>query len=270
MKIVSRWMAPALLALTLPVFAQAPGGNRPQRPIDRVTGQVDTITDTTLNVKAMRGGRGGGGAAPEAVAVTINADTLYGAGTDAKAADLAKDAVAIALVEGEGAAATAKGVAVYGGEKKDPERLLAAAGQGLQMAVRMAAGPPAAGQRPAPLKPVLGKIKSADGGNLVLTTKDGDVTLKLADKAVVRKVVDKAKTDVKAGLFVTAMYAADYKEGDAKVAKAVLIMAAPQGGGRGGAGGGRGGAGGGGNGGGGRRGPNGGGGGNAGGGNNNN
>ncbi len=222
------WVGVATVALGLvgPVFAQGGGGR--QRQADRVVGTVANITATSLTVKPM----GRRDATPEPVEVALKDDTAYGSLAEAKAADMAADNLVMALSEGEGDAAQVKGVVFYAGDNKNGPRLVGSAAGvvGMMMMRGRGAAGGGGGARPQPPKPTTGKFKSVEGGKLVLTTKDGDVTLKLADDAIVRKVVDNKREDVKAGAGVTVLYPAGYKDGDPKVAAAVLLMPPRQGG----------------------------------------
>lgn len=211
----------SLMVVSLPALAaKGAGGGKKKAGPTSVTGVVDSINDTSLVVsKKVKG-------VADATTLTLTADTKYAELTTGASADVVKDVVVLALAD-INAPDSAAGVAVYSGTATDVDALLNGIAPALAAQIKAKAGKnapkPAKGTR-AP-KPVIGKVKSADGGNLVISPKDGiDVTLKLGGDLVVDKVIDKTRADILAGRTVNVAYTAVADKPDAKVATVVVQM----------------------------------------------
>lgn len=209
-------LAPLVVWVTMPAMGQQRGVR--QRPTDRIAGTVTSITETSLTAQPLPGWSGGAAT----VMVGLNDSTRYCAMVDTTSVDLARGALAVALYDGEGDGAVARGMAVYTGGKGDAERVAAAAALAMEMLMRDLPG--GDNDRRALLKRAIGRIRSTDSGSVVIAAADGDIALRLAGDTLLRRLGDALRTDIKVDAVVAVMLAADRGESDPRLAKVVVLI----------------------------------------------
>jgi hypothetical protein len=203
------------------VWAKGDGEAAPSKPkpppLENVSGMLSEVGDASLTV-ARKNKEG----VVETAAIKLGADTMVAEVGRGALADIVKDAAVVVFRRGEGADAVAAGVAVYAGAAKDGLHLAKIATVVLGDMPREGKPKGEGEGKPAYARPVLGKVKSVDGGSLAVTTYDGDVTVKLGADTPVAVARDKARADLVKGRPVMIYAAAD--ESGAKTARLVVQM----------------------------------------------